>query len=119
MGIVVAAVVVVGGIIYILFVLLSYYGDSARLAQELEAVRVRVDGCGRRLKDYENRVASLQDGIPEQKERMERIRRWIELLKGQKAQLESEQRDTRLMSHKERKVVVLKGLTDRRRPRQG
>ena len=119
MGIVIAAIAVVGGIIYVLFVLLSYYSESARLAQEMEAVKVRTDGQRRRFGEYEARVASLQQDLPGHRERSDRIRRGGDLLKNQRSLLVGEQSDPRLMTNKERKAAVAKGLIERRRGKQG
>jgi hypothetical protein len=118
MGIIIAAAAVVGGIIYVLFVLLSYYSESARLAQEMEAVKVRTDGQRRRLGEYEERVASLQLEMPGSRASSDRLRLWIDLLKNQRATLEGEQRDPRMMSNRERRAAVAKGLIERRRGKQ-
>jgi uncharacterized membrane-anchored protein YhcB (DUF1043 family) len=119
MGIVIAAIAVVGGIIYVLFVLLSYFNDSARLSQELEAVKVRMDGQFRRLGDYEARAAQLQEDLPKRRKQCDRLRLWIDLLKNQKAQLDRERTGTKLLSHQERTAVIFKGMTKHRRGKQG
>ena len=118
MGVIILAAAVVGGIIYILFVLLAYYSDSGRLGQELQALKVRVDGQRRRLSEYEERVGQLGLEIPRQKERAERVRRWTDLLKNQKAHLETAQLDTKSMSHQERKAAVEKSMSGHRRGTQ-
>ncbi len=116
MSIVVLALGVVGGIVYILFVLLSYSSESARLSQTLDMIRIRLEGAEKRLEEYENRVAALQEELPKQRARCERLERWIGLLKDQKARVEAEKKAPKEMSGEdERREAVRKGLTTRRR----
>jgi hypothetical protein len=115
MGITVAAIAVVGGIVYILFVLMAYFADSGRLSQELQAFQVRLGGQRKRLEEYEERAALLGQEIPALEEGSDRVRRWVELLRKQKTHVETEQQNTKLMSHQERKAAVRKDLGEHRR----
>jgi hypothetical protein len=70
------------------------------------------------LAEYEARATQLKEELPTKRKRCDRLRAWIDLLKSQKAQLDAERTDTKLMSHQERKAVVYKGLNERRRKTQ-
>lgn len=119
MSIIVSALAVVGGVIYILVVVLSYSNESAHLNQALDDLRMRLTSVQQRTTDYENRLEALQEELPKQHERIDRLNRWIDLLKGQKAQLEADKgRPKEMMDGKEREEAVLKRLTVRSRGRR-
>ncbi|MDA0745789.1 MAG: hypothetical protein O2954_04675 [bacterium] len=115
MSIIIAALAVVGGVVYILFVLLSYSSESSRLGQELQVLQVRLAAQKQRIQEYEHRLKSLTEEEPLQRGRCDRLSRWIDLLKGQKVQVESEQkRPRRAEGRSEREEVVRQFLTGRK-----
>ena len=111
MSIVVAALAVVGGVIFILFVVLSYTSESTRLRGELRELVTYVESMETKTQDYEGRIASLQGEIPVQKARCDRLTRWIDLLKRQRSQVVSEKGNMKEMSSKEARMeAVRQGL---------
>jgi|GEM_PF-1775131 chromosome segregation ATPase len=111
MSIVVAALAVVGGVIFILFVVLSYTSESTRLKGELRELVTHVEAMESKTRDYEGRIVSLQGEIPVLKARCDRLTRWIDLLKRQKSQVAAEKGNLKEMGSKEARMeAVRQGL---------
>ena len=112
MSIVVAALAVLGGVIFILFVVLSYTSESARLNGELRDLELHIESMEVKIEDYEGRISSLQEEIPGQKARCDRLTRWIDLLKQQRSQVASEKGNAKGLGSKEARIeAVRQGLT--------
>jgi uncharacterized coiled-coil protein SlyX len=79
-----------GTIIFCLVTLFSYFHEVAAYTQNLHEVQQRIDHNRERLAEYETCIAVLEDSIPQSQTRVDRLRNWVALLKGQAGRLESE-----------------------------
>ena len=90
MTIVVAALVIFGGIIYLLITVLAYMGQASSLSVQVQDLENAIAFKKQRLEDYQIRADRLKDEVPDIQKKADRMSRWIVLLTQQKAQLQAE-----------------------------
>ena len=90
MPIALVVLLIVAGIGYLVYTIVTYSRSSEDLSRTLVEARLRVERTTERLSDYEARVDALKDGIPQQRRQCERLRQWVEQLRAQKSRLGSE-----------------------------
>jgi hypothetical protein len=81
---------ILGGVAYLVYTIVTYFRSSADLSRTLEEALLRVERTTERLSDYEARVDALKEGLPQQRRRCERLKQWVEQLRAQKSRLGSE-----------------------------
>lgn len=90
MSIAIMGGVVLGGIIYCLYVLFSYFEVTSRLVQQFNGVQGRLEHERQLLGRSEAKVKMYQEDTPQRRSRCERLERWIGLLREQKGRLTAE-----------------------------
>ena len=86
----IAAIVILGSVIYLMVTLLSYMNQSSELNLNLRETQMRLEREKQKLEDYQMRAEKLKDDLPDQRSRRDLLQRWTQLLKQQKGQLEAE-----------------------------
>lgn len=117
MAIVILALAIAGSAIYIFFTLLVYSGESTQISQQLEELKARLEERRQRLEEYQTQYEALQESVPAQRRRCDRLGRWVELLRAQKARVEAER--PRNTQDRDRDEAIRKGLSARFRGKRG
>ena len=114
------AIAVLAATAYVLYMIVSYFGQSSALNLRLEELKAGTQRRKSRLAEYEQRVVFLQNGIPQRNQLIERLDRWNILLRQQKEQLEAQRaRDLEDGGGRTRKEAILERFIEARSRRKG
>ena len=90
LGFIVLGAVVLGCLIFIFYTVINYVEQSTPITNRIRELHVDLEFKRSRLAEHQDRVESLKVELPGLRNAVARLKKWLELLRGQKSQVEAE-----------------------------